>query len=153
MFPKLPFPFDILFGISFIFAVIIFLTYLSGWYELAELYKTDLKLADSHIAARAKNYRCQISRELNNQGSGPYSIAFLDTGMYLHGGSDSDSTFGVIQPALLIPWQEIRYELLENKYHFHLGNPTISILSLGSKGVRELEQLSGVLISDRVNSN
>ena len=62
--------------------------------------------------------------------------------------------FNVIQPPLLIPWQEVnQYELIERQYRFYIGNPTISILILSEKAVNELEQLSGISISDRLNSN
>jgi|GEM_PF-3834393 len=154
MFSKILFPFNILFGISLFVGAFAFFGYKTGWYELAELYKTDFKLADDNIASRVKIYRCQIGKKLDDYVSGPRQIAFLDTGIYLNTGSDSIPIFNIIQPPLLIPWQEVnRHEIVQNKYHFYFGNPTISILILGTNAVRELEELSGISISDRLNDN
>jgi len=154
MFPKIPFPFDILLGISSFFCFLAFFGYKAGWYELAELYKTDFKLSDDNIASKVKVYRCQIGKKLDDCVAEPYKIAFLDTGIYLNAGTDSMPIFNVVQPPLLIPWQEVnRSEIVQNKYHFYFGNPTISILILGINAVRELEQLSGISISDRLKDN
>ena len=152
MFSNIPSPFNILFGISLFIGVFAFFGYKAGWYELAELYKTDFKLSDDNIASKVKIYRCRIGKKLDECVTGPYQIAFLDTGIYLNVGSDSIPIFNVTQPPLLIPWQEVsRCEIVQNKYHFYFGNPTISILILGTNAVRELEQLSGISIGDRLN--
>lgn len=154
MLPKPPSPFDIFLGISLIAGISAFHAYKSGWYELAELYKTDLKLADDSIASKVKNYRCRIGRKPDDCVTGPRNIAFLDTGIYLNAGTSSIHIFNRIKPPLLISWQEIsQHEIVGGKHHFYFGNPTVSVLILSTKAVGELEQLSGISISDRINNN
>lgn len=150
MFPKLPFPFNLFLGFAFFLGTIVFFFYINGWYELAEFYKTSLKLSDDGIIQKSKTYRCRISKDLAGSSFSTVAIAFLDTGLYLNSGFDSFPILNTLIPSLLIPWQEInKYEVVRsNKHCFYLGNPTITILVLSANQVRELETLSSIKISD-----
>ena len=90
---------------------------------------------------------------LRRKPSRPRCIAFLETGIYIDSGFIPLPISDLTSPKLLIPWQEIsRYEVIEDKkYSFYLGSPTITILTLSIEEVRELENLSGILISDRLD--
>ena len=153
MFSEISFrSFSIFISVIFLFGLSVFFAYTTGWYKLAQTYETDLQLSDD-IASRIRNYRCQLSRDIKFSVSEPYGIAFMKTGMYVN----SNFPFIGVTPSqlsLLIPWQEInKYELVEREYRFYFGSPTISILILNTDNVKELEQLSGILISDRLNNN
>ena len=151
MFPKIPFPLDLFLTVSAILGGIALLNYKFGIYELAELYKTDSRYSEE-IDRKGKPCRCRISKDTSGSIKG-ITIAFLETGIYIDSGFIPLSIFEIISPKLLIPWTEIsRYEVVQNRKHcFHLGNPTITILTLDTGEVRELENLSGISISDRLN--
>ena len=151
MFPKIPFPFNLILTIGAILGGFILLNYKFGIYELAELYKTDSRYAEE-VAQKGKPCRCSISKDSSGYING-ITIAFLETGIYIDSGFIPLPISDLTSPKLLIPWQEIsRYEVIEGeKYSFYLGSPTITILTLSIEQVRELENLSGILISDRLD--
>ncbi|MBE9043161.1 hypothetical protein IQ255_01845 [Pleurocapsales cyanobacterium LEGE 10410] len=147
MLPKLPFPLNI---VLFLALFLLFFSWVfsqAGWYELAELYKTNIKLSES-IAQKTKSCTCRISKNSTGSFKG-IIIAFLSTGLYL-----SPSILNTFIPSLLIPWRDIsNYEMLGDEYRFYLGNPTITVLTLRRETVRELETISGIEISDRLTNN
>ena len=151
MFPKIPFPFDLLLTISAILGGLALLNYSFGIYELAKLYKTDQRYSEE-VARKGKPCRCRISKDTSGSIKG-ITIAFLETGIYIDSGFISLSILEIISPKLLIPWSEIsRYEVAQDrKHYFYLGNPMITILTLDTQEVRELENLSGISVSDRLN--
>ena len=151
MFPKIPFPFNLILTIGVILGGFVLLNYKFGIYELAELYKTDSRYAEE-VAQKGKSCRCSISKDSSGYING-ITIALLETGIYIDSGFIPLPISDLTSPKLLIPWQEIsRYEVIEDKkYSFYLGSPTITILTLSIEEVRELENLSGILISDRLD--
>ena len=65
------------------------------------------------------------------------------------------SIFNTIVSSLLIPWKDIsNYEITKDGNHkLYLGNPMITILTLSTETLRELEDLSEIKISDYLNNN
>lgn len=152
MFPKIPFPFDLFLNISAFLGILALWNYSFGIYELAELYKTDSRYSEE-VERKGKPCKCRISKNTSTSSSSKgITIAFLETGIYIDSGFRLLSIFEIISPKLLIPWSEIsRYEVASNrKHYFYLGNPMITILTLDTTEVRELENLSGISISDRL---
>ena len=144
MFSKLPFSLNIVlfFALFLLFFILFFSN--AGWYELAELYKTNI--VSEGIAQKTKSCTGRISKNSTVSFKG-IVIAFLSTGLYL-----SPGILNTFIPSLLIPWHEISCDIAD-KYKFYLGNPTITILILEIETVRELEILSGIEISDRLSNN
>ena len=62
MFPKIPFPFNLILPISAFLGFIVLLNYKFGIYELAEQYKTDSRYAEE-VAQKGKPCRCRISKD------------------------------------------------------------------------------------------
>ena len=62
MFPKIPFPFNLILTIGVILGGFVLLNYKFGIYELAELYKTDSRYAEE-VAQKGKPCRCSISKD------------------------------------------------------------------------------------------
>ena len=154
MFSKIPFPFNLILNISIFLGIIFLFNYKSAIYELAELYKTDSRYAEE-VAQKGKPCRYRISKDSTGSMTGikGAKTAFLEAGIYIDSIFIHFPIFDSISPKLLIPWQEISgYEVIEGKkYSFYLGSPTITILTLSIEEVRELENLSGILISDRLD--
>ena len=152
MLPKLSFPFNLFTTIIFISLGFAFLFSQAGWYELAEIYETGLEF-DSDLEQRSKRCRCKISKDSRGSFNGVI-IAFLESGIYLNSGGGSLPVFNIIAPSLVIPWQDIsNYEIgIDGKNKFYLGNPMITILTLSAETVRELEELSEIKASDRLDN-
>ena len=148
---KLPFPLNLFTTIIFISLIFVFLFSQAGWYKLAEIYKTDFEF-DSNLEQRSKRCRCKISKDSRVSFNGVI-ITFLEAGIYMNSGGGSLAVFNTVAPPLLIPWQAIsNYEITKSEEHkFYLGNPTITVLTLNAETVRELEELSGIKASNRIN--
>jgi hypothetical protein len=120
---------------SFMAAMLLFMSYDSGWNKLAQYYKTDSLPPDDLLNkqnGKIGGYSCK--QELN--------IGVSEQALYM----SSDLSF-FNMPPLLIPWNAVTHVRVTNNnffgegYKMSIGDPTIATLTLPKQALKQAEAI------------